>query len=121
MNVPQYEMLGNKPGNVKIRNIVYKTDKSHILSGKNHTFHMNMFFILLIYHLINIFFDFPRSSSRKYTVLIVGRLRKKSCILGKSMKLGTLIKYPLLIIFRYGPKPAAPSGDRGGHYDSHFL
>ena len=23
MNVPQYEMLGNKPGNVKIRNIVW--------------------------------------------------------------------------------------------------
>jgi len=23
MNVPQYEVLGNKPGNVKIRNIVY--------------------------------------------------------------------------------------------------
>jgi len=22
MNAPQYEMLGNKPGNVKIRNIV---------------------------------------------------------------------------------------------------
>jgi len=22
MNVPQYEMLGNKPGNVEIRNIV---------------------------------------------------------------------------------------------------
>jgi len=24
MNVPQYEVLDNKPGNVKIRNIVYK-------------------------------------------------------------------------------------------------
>jgi len=23
MNVPQYEMLGNKPGNIKIRNIVW--------------------------------------------------------------------------------------------------
>ena len=36
----------------------YKTDKSHIVSGKTHTFHMNMFFILLIYHLINVFFIF---------------------------------------------------------------
>ena len=37
----------------------HKTDKSHILSGKTHTFHMNMFLILLIYHLINVFSDFP--------------------------------------------------------------
>ena len=48
----------------------YKTDKSHILSGKTHTFHMNMFLILLIYHLINVFFDFPGAYSRKYTVFI---------------------------------------------------
>ena len=34
----------------------YETDKSHVLSGKTHTFHMNMFLILLIYHLINVFF-----------------------------------------------------------------
>jgi len=31
---------------------------------------MNMFLILLIYHLINVFFDFPGAYSRKYTVLI---------------------------------------------------
>jgi len=30
---------------------------------------MNMFLILLIYHLINVFFDFPGAYSRKYTVL----------------------------------------------------
>ena len=29
------------------------------------------------------------------------------------MTLGTHIKHPLLIIFRYGPKSAAPPGDRG--------
>jgi len=32
------------------------------------------------------------------------------------MKLGIHIKYPLLIIFRYGPKSAAPPGDSGSHY-----
>jgi len=32
--------------------------KSHILSGKTYTFHKNMFLILLIYHLINVFFIF---------------------------------------------------------------
>jgi len=48
----------------------YKTDKSPILSGKTYTFHMNMFLILLMYHLINVFFDFPGAYSRKYTVLI---------------------------------------------------
>jgi len=31
---------------------------------------MHMFLILLIYHLINVFFDFPGTYSRKYTVLI---------------------------------------------------
>ena len=47
----------------------YTSDnKSHVLSGKNHTFHMNMFLILLIYHLINVFFDFPGAYSRNYTV-----------------------------------------------------
>jgi len=38
---------------------LYKTDKSHILSGKTNIFQMNMFLILLIYHLIKVFFDFP--------------------------------------------------------------
>ena len=33
----------------------------------------------------------------------------------KSMKLGTHVKHPLLIIFRYGPMSAAPPGDHGGH------
>ena len=42
----------------------YKTDKSHILSGKTYTFHMNMFLILLIYHLSNVFFYFPGAYSR---------------------------------------------------------
>jgi len=28
---------------------------------------MNIFLILLIYHLINVFFDFPRAYSRKYS------------------------------------------------------
>jgi len=37
---------------------------------KNHTFHMNMFLILLIYHSINVLFDFPGAYCRKYTVLI---------------------------------------------------
>ena len=49
----------------------YKTDKSHVLSGKTHTFHMNIFLILLIYHLINVFFDFPGAYFRKYTVLMI--------------------------------------------------
>jgi len=31
---------------------------------------MNMFLILLIYHLINVFFDFPGAYCTKYTVLI---------------------------------------------------
>jgi len=44
--------------------------KSHILSGKTYTFHKNLFLILLIYHLINVFFDFPQAYSRKYTVFI---------------------------------------------------
>ena len=48
----------------------YKTDKSHILSGKTLTFHMNMFLILLIYQLINVFSNFPGAYCRKYTVLI---------------------------------------------------
>jgi len=33
---------------LNLKNIFYKTDKSHILSGKTHIFHMNMFLILLI-------------------------------------------------------------------------
>ena len=37
---------------------------------KTDTLHMNMFLILLIYHLINVFFDFPGAYSRKYTVLL---------------------------------------------------
>jgi len=44
------------------------SDKSY--PGKTHTLHMNMFLILLIYHLINVFFDFPGADCRKYTVLI---------------------------------------------------
>ena len=40
------------------------------LSGKTHTFHMNVFLMLLIYHLINVFFDFPGAYSKKYTVLL---------------------------------------------------
>ena len=51
----------------------YKTDKSHILSENTHTFHINMFLILLIYHLINVFFDFP--GARKHTVLIKKKLK----------------------------------------------
>jgi len=48
-----------------------KSDKSHILSEKNHTFHMNMFLILLIYPLIDVgFFNFPGAYCRKYAVLI---------------------------------------------------
>ena len=35
-----------------------KTDKSHILSGKTHTFQMNMLLILLNYDSINVFFIF---------------------------------------------------------------
>ena len=56
--------------NCLIKKGPYKTEKSHILSGKTYTFHMNMFLIVLIYHLINDFFDFPRASSRKNTVLL---------------------------------------------------
>jgi len=44
--------------NCLIKKGLYKTDKSHILSGKTHTFHVNMFLILLIYYLINVFFIF---------------------------------------------------------------
>ena len=55
--------------NCLIKKGPYKTDKSHILSGKSHTFHI-LFLILLIYHFINAFFDFPGAYSRKYTVLI---------------------------------------------------
>ena len=56
--------------NSLIKKRPYKTDKSNILSGKTHNVHMNMFLILLIYHLFNVFFDFPGAYSRKYTVLI---------------------------------------------------
>jgi len=42
--------------NCLIKKRPYKTDKSHILSVKTHTFHMNIFLILLIYHLINVIF-----------------------------------------------------------------
>ena len=52
--------------NCLIKKRPYKTDNSHILSGKTHTFHMNMLLILLNYHLINVFFDLPGV----YTVLI---------------------------------------------------
>jgi len=31
---------------------------------------MNMFLMVLIYHLINVIFDFPGGFSRKYTVLL---------------------------------------------------
>ena len=48
----------------------YKTDKSHILSGKTHSYNMNMFLILLIYHLSNVFLDFPGAYCRYYTVVI---------------------------------------------------
>ena len=50
--------------NCLIKKAPYKTDKSHILSGKFYTFHMNMFLILLIYHLINVLFDFPGAYCR---------------------------------------------------------
>ena len=56
--------------NCLIKKGPYKTDKSHILSGKTYILYKNMFLILLIYHLINVFFDFPGAYSRKYTVLI---------------------------------------------------
>jgi len=56
--------------NCLIKKIPYKTDKSHVLSGKNAYFYTNMFLILLIYHLINVYFYFPGAYSRKYTVLI---------------------------------------------------
>jgi len=53
--------------NCLIEKRLYKTDKSHVLLGKTH---MNMFLILLIYHLINVFWDLPGAYSRKYTALI---------------------------------------------------
>ena len=53
--------------NCLIKKRPYNTDKSHILSGKKT---INMFLILLIYHLINVFSDFPGAYCRKYTVLI---------------------------------------------------
>ena len=56
--------------NCLIKKRLYKTDKSHILSGKTHIFHMNMFLILLIVHLINVSIDFPGAYCRKYTVLL---------------------------------------------------
>ena len=55
--------------NYLIKKVPYNTVKSHVLSGKTHTFYMNMFLILLINHLINVFFYFPGAYSRKYTVL----------------------------------------------------
>ena len=51
--------------NCLIKEGPFKTDKSHGLSGKTDTFHMNMFLILLIYHLINVFFYFPGAHSRQ--------------------------------------------------------
>ena len=53
--------------NCLIKKKTHKTDKSHILSGKTHTFHINMCLIILIYQLINVFFDFPGAYFRKYT------------------------------------------------------
>jgi len=41
--------------NCLIKKRPYTSDISQMLSGKTHTFHMNMFFILLIYHLITVF------------------------------------------------------------------
>jgi len=55
---------------IKKKKRPYKTDQRHPLSGKTHTFHMDMFLILLIYHLINVSFDFPGAYCRKYTVLM---------------------------------------------------
>jgi len=45
--------------NCSIKKGPYKTDQSHVLSGNTHTFHMNMFLILLICHLCFVFIDFP--------------------------------------------------------------
>ena len=50
---------------------LYKTDISHVLTEKNpDTFLMNMFLILLIYHLTNVFCYFPtlenNNSFKKY-------------------------------------------------------
>ena len=57
--------------NCLIKKRPYKTDKSHVFIREiTHTLHMNMFLILLIYHLINVFFDFPGAYSRKYTALL---------------------------------------------------
>ena len=42
--------------NCLIKKKTYKTDESHIYPEKTHAFHMNKFLILLIYHLINVFF-----------------------------------------------------------------
>ena len=36
--------------NYLIKKVPYNTVKSHVLSGKTHTFYMNMFLILLINH-----------------------------------------------------------------------
>ena len=57
--------------NCLIKKGPYTTDKNHILSGNTYAFHKNMFLILLIYHLINVFFDFPGAYFRKYTVLMI--------------------------------------------------
>jgi len=56
--------------NCLIKKRPYTTDKSHVLTGNNSYFYTNMFLILLIYHLINVYFYFPGAYSRKYTVLI---------------------------------------------------
>ena len=38
--------------NCLIKKNTYTTDKNHILSGNTYAFHMNMFLILLIYHVM---------------------------------------------------------------------
>ena len=68
----------------------------------------------------------PYRSIKVYNSIIVGLLRatfwKNRAFWVKSMKLGTHIKHPLLIIFRYVPKSAAIPGDPGSRQnDKHFL
>ena len=53
-----------------IKKDLIKLIKVTFYPEKPHTFHRNMFLIILIYHLINVFFDFPGAYSRKYTALL---------------------------------------------------